>query len=241
MKVGSVLHHIPDAYELPAHIIIKCLKADPEVKMLLDKCPHCNTRHIEAKDYHTVALTNNEMDGFWTTVRCQNPLCLKLILVMQNSDKSILGIYPPGSYELDSTIVKDSELREDFREAGLCLSAGCFKASMVMSRRVLQRCLKAQGYTDYKLAAAIDHAMKDGTLRKPFHEIATEIREYGNFGAHPDDDQLNNIGKDEASLILDFSQLLIEEFYEIPAAAQKLRKNRQQTEKGVDNPMVENI
>jgi len=146
---------------------------------------------------------------------------------MMNNRGEISGIYPPGSYELDSTISINEEIRNDFREAGLCLAAGCYKASMVMSRRLLQRCLKDQGYEEYRLADAIDHAMKNGTLRKPFHEIATEVRHYGNFGAHPDDDQLATIGKDEASLIIDFSRLLIEEFYEIPAAAQKLRKNRQ--------------
>jgi hypothetical protein len=64
-------------------------------------------------------------------------------------------------------------------------------------------------------------------LRKQFHELANEIREYGNLGAHPDDDQLANANKGNASKILDFARLLINEFYELPAAASKLRKQRE--------------
>jgi hypothetical protein len=195
--------------------------------MLIEKCPHCNTNHVQTQHQNTYAFSDLQEGRQWAIARCQNPKCRKLVLLILGSGNAIEGIYPPASYDLDSTVVKDKEIRDDFREAGLCLSAGCYKASMVMSRRVLQRCLKSQGYDEYNLAAAIDHAMKDGILRKPFHDIATEIRSYGNFGAHPDDDQLDNIGRDEASLIIDFSQLLIQEFYAIPAAAEKLRKNRQ--------------
>lgn len=196
--------------------------------MLIEKCPHCNTSHVQTEDlYRSTFNLRLPILVHWVMVRCQNPKCERLILVIKDSQAVIKSIYPPGSFELDNTVTIDNEIRNDFREAGLCLSVGCFKASIVMSRRVLQRCLKEQGYNEYKLSDAIDNAMKGGTLRKPFHDIATEIRQYGNIGAHPDDDQLSNIDKAKATDILSFARLLIEEFYEIPAAAEKLRKDRQ--------------
>ncbi len=97
---------------------------------------------------------------------------------------------------------------------------------MVVSRRVLQRCLKEQGCDQRKLVNAIDAAMKQNILRTPFHPIATEIREYGNLGAHPDDDQLANATRGNAQQILEFARLLIHDFYEVPAAASKLKRNR---------------
>ena len=73
---------------------------------------------------------------------------------------------------------------------------------------------------------AIDAAVKNGVLRKSFHPLAEEIRHYGNLGAHPDDDQLKNASRDTASQVLEFSRLLIHEFYEVPALASKLKTNR---------------
>jgi len=74
---------------------------------------------------------------------------------------------------------------------------------------------------------AIDHAMQQGILRKTFHAIATEIRQYGNLGAHPDDDQLQNANKENALQVLEFARLLIHDFYEIPATAARLKKQRE--------------
>jgi len=163
---------------------------------------------------------------FWIVVRCQNPRCRRLILVSE--DQGIVkGIYPPGSFDLDSVIQIDQEIRSDFKEAGLCLAAGCYKASMVMSRRVLQRCLKEQGCAQRNLMDAIDYAVKEGILRKPFHKVATEIRQYGNLGAHPDDEQLANVNEINAKQVLDFVRLLIHDFYEVPAAAENLRQARE--------------
>lgn len=196
--------------------------------MLIDKCPHCNTSYVQTDNLFSDQFIPGHPDNKrWNFTRCQNPKCKKLILAETNQEGEIEGIYPAGSFELDSNKITDAEIISDFREAGLCLSVGCFKASMVMSRRVLQRCLKFQGCTERMLVDAIDHAINNGIIRKALCGIATEIREYGNIGAHPDDDQLSNIDKDKAKHILDFARLLIEEFYEIPATAEQLRKDRQ--------------
>jgi hypothetical protein len=136
------------------------------------------------------------------------------------------SIYPPASYDLNSSLQISEEIREDYKEAGLCLSAGCNKASMVMSRRVLQRALREQGCKKKRLVDAIDEAIEQGILRPSFHPVAEEIREYGNLGAHPDDKQLQNATQEKAKSILDFAGLLIQDFYEVPAAAARLRKDR---------------
>ncbi len=152
-----------------------------------------------------------------------------LILVEADAQDKVMGMYPFGAYELDSAAPMPDELRADFREAGKCLGAGCFKASLVMSRRALQRCLKEQGCTQRNLVDAIDYALKNGALRGAFQALAQEVRAYGNLGAHPDDDQLGNADLDSARQVLEFTRLLIHEFYEIPAAATLLKQNRAKT------------
>ena len=194
--------------------------------MRLDKCPHCGTSHVESVIQLNQLLDPSDASSSWIVVRCQNPRCNRLVLVSE--DQGIIRwIYPPASFDIDPSIQIDQEIRDDFRESGLCLAAGCYKASMVMSRRVLQRCLKEQGCTQRQLVDAIDYAVKEGILRKPFHKIATEIRQYGNLGAHPDDEQLANVNEKNAKQVLDFVRLLIHDFYEVPAAAENLRQARE--------------
>ncbi|WP_428506912.1 DUF4145 domain-containing protein [Roseateles sp.] len=135
-------------------------------------------------------------------------------------------IYPFANYELDSTAPVPDAVREDFREAGICLGASCHKASLVMSRRVLQRCLADQGCAQNKLVDAINAAIAGGILRKAFHPLAEEIRQYGNLGAHPDDDNLAAANQETALQVLEFARLLIHEFYELPASAAALRTLR---------------
>jgi hypothetical protein len=130
---------------------------------------------------------------------------------------------------LDASLISDQALRDDYREAGLCLDAGCFKASLVMSRRALQRVLKAQGCKQRNLGGekgALASAISKGILRKAFHALANEIKEYGNLGAHPDDEQLEAATKESAAQVLRFLELIVEEFYSVPMAAEKLRRSR---------------
>jgi hypothetical protein len=195
--------------------------------MRLDKCPHCGISHVDTQIQLEQLLDINNTGISWRIVRCKNPTCNRLVLVFIGQGGTIMGIYPPGSFELDPNIQISQDIRDDFKEAGLCLAAGCYKASLVMSRRVLQRCLKEQGCTQRNLIDAIDYAVKEGILRRHFHKLATEIRQYGNLGAHPDDEQLVNANEKNAKQVLDFVRLLIHDFYEVPAAAENLRQARE--------------
>jgi len=196
--------------------------------MILDKCPHCQTSHVQVQKIFSDVFINPQLRTYWHIVRCQNNKCSKLILLIINN-RDILRIYPSGTYTLNNNIPVSNEIKDEFQEAGQCLASNCYKASMVMSRRVLQRILKDQGCTDRTLVKAIEFAVKQDILRKSFHPIAEEIRQYGNLGAHPDDNQLSNATKENAQQILDFVRLIIQDFYEVPAAAELLKKQREET------------
>jgi len=194
--------------------------------MILDQCPHCGVKHVQTGRVHA-AVTQREGNDYWNIEVCQNPGCGRFILVITNAAGTLRRVYPAGHHELDTTVQIPDELRSDFREAGWCLDCECYKASMVMSRRVLQRVLKAQGCDQRKLVDAIDAAIKQGVLRKAFHPLAQEVREYGNLSAHPDDDQLDKATKEAAGHVMAFVRLIIEEFYEVPEKASRLRKQRE--------------
>ena len=134
--------------------------------MIIDKCPHCETSHVQAKDGFNEPFVAGQKDVWWRVIRCQNAACSRLILAVTGMRGDVKSMHPPASFELDSTTPIPQGIRDDFREAGLCLGAGCYRASMVMSRRFLQRCLKEQGCKQRNLVDAIDHAVEQGVLRR---------------------------------------------------------------------------
>jgi len=194
--------------------------------MIIDQCPYCRIRHVQTKEEFQAYAHPGSANVVWHVLRCQNQQCRRAILQVQTNQGQALETFPFADVQLDNTVPIPDPIREDFKEAGMCLAAGCFKASLVMSRRALQRCLKDQGCNQRNLVDAIGAAVKDGVLRKSFHPLAEEIRHYGNLGAHPDDDELNNANRDTASQVLEFVRLLIHEFYEVPALASSLKTNR---------------
>ena len=193
--------------------------------MILEQCPHCHARHVSSQTLFNQRLKQSDASIEWHIHRCLNRKCEGLVLY-EITNEGDGRIFPFHAYELNATATVPSAIIEDFQEAGVCLGAGCFKASLVMSRRALQRCLKAQGCTQNRLVDAIDHAIRNSILRKAFQTLAEEIRQYGNLGAHPDDDQLESATRESAYQVLEFVRLLVHEFYEVPASAELLKRNR---------------
>ncbi|MCH8922432.1 MAG: DUF4145 domain-containing protein [Planctomycetes bacterium] len=189
---------------------------------VVPRCPHCDIQNSGVELKASIGVGDGRS---WFFGICRNKLCKKVMLVEKISD-NLTVLLPLGDFRLDSHAAIMQEIRDDFEEAGKCLLAGCHKASMVMSRRTMQRVLKEQGCEQHRLVDAIRHAIDNGILRRQFHDVANEIREYGNLGAHPDDDQLGNCNAESAGHLLDFVQLLIHEFYEVPAKVGRLKASR---------------
>lgn len=196
--------------------------------MIVEQCPHCGVRHVQTTILLTEPLRPKATpQTYWIVARCQADACRRLMLVRQGADRQLSVLFPLGSDELGPTPSIPQPMRADFHEAGVCLAAGCFKASLVMSRRVLQRCLKEQGCDQRYLVDQIAQAVKSGILRSSFHPLAEEVRQYGNLGAHPDDNDLAVANRDAAKQVLEFARLLVQEFYEIPATVTRLQQHRQ--------------
>lgn len=194
--------------------------------MIIDQCPHCGVRNgLATQKFHE---PQPKTDTSWKIFSCQNPACQRLILVEVDRKTAAitLRIYPQGTYELAASLPVSQEVRSEYREAGHCLAVGCHLASMTMSRRVLQRCLKVQKFEQRNLVEQIDAAKADGTIPRRYHVLADEIRHYGNIGAHPDDDKAELVNEPNAKQLLKFVELLIHEFYELPAQAAALTQQR---------------
>ncbi len=194
--------------------------------MIVDQCPHCGTRHVETRA--VAEAQDTQRDERWLVLQCQNGECKRLFVRLTHMPAPFTKRfqYPPGKIDLPSDPKIPAEVPNEYREAATCLAIGCHLASMTMSRRVLQRCLKQQGFNEKTLERQIETAKADGTIPKRYHVLADEIRKYGNIGAHPDDDNLALATAENAQHLLSFVDLLIHEFYELPAKAASLTQQR---------------
>lgn len=96
---------------------------------------------------------------------------------------------------------------EDFKEGAICLSNKCFRASVAMFRRSLQSSLVERGANSSEdLMAQIKNA---NFLTQDIKDWAHNIRIFGNWGAHPQDDNL----KDVNEKLAEETQSFIEEFF----------------------------
>jgi hypothetical protein len=199
----------------------------------IDSCPHCGVRHVQVS-VGAVAQWSDDADCFLAS--CQNRQCGKSVFYIrkQTQAKRLIGhnlgdavfLYPfVGSEALDASILP-AGVPEEFTECVTCSVVGASLSSMTMARRVLQRCLKNKGHLQHNLAQQIDSAKADGTIPKRYHEIADEIRLYGNIGAHPDDDKMSCVTTENCRHLIEFTRMMIEELYILPQKAALLRKNR---------------
>ena len=96
----------------------------------------------------------------------------------------------------------DAQLAADLREACACFNAEAYKATVVMARRFLEALLDKRGFKGRNLVERIKSAFDAKAVTPLAFQLASSTRILGNYGAHYSDDELSQIGKDEAELVL---------------------------------------
>jgi hypothetical protein len=135
-------------------------------------------------------------------------------------------IYPIGANRGPVPPDVPTEIAEDYIEACNVLPISA-KASAALARRCLQNMLHAHGYKAKNLAQEVGLLLNESDAKKalPYklRETVDDIRNFGNFSAHPVDDkttlQVINVDPHEAEWCLEIIEELFEHFYVGPAAA----------------------
>ena len=117
-----------------------------------------------------------------------------------------------------------AEVNEDFIEAQKCYDAEAYKATVVICRRALENMADLQQAKGNNLFEKIEDLYSREVIGKGTFEIATRVRQFGNYGAHPKDDLLGGVAKGDAGAILEITQHLLKDVYEIPGKVEKLKK-----------------
>ncbi|RFF27200.1 MULTISPECIES: DUF4145 domain-containing protein [unclassified Wenzhouxiangella] len=208
------------------------------VKDLIDQCPHCGAKsHIEAQWNECHKYRNGDAE-FYVIFRCRP--CRKLILktlyfeqnrYSQQENLTMRGWKDTFPMILDEHLGPDekehvpTEVLEDYEEALRCKSVGADKASCAMFRRALQSALVLLGAkAKENLISQIDSLY---SLPADIRDWSHQIRIFGNWGAHPDQDQLKNVDRDDVLEVHDFFSKFLVYTFIMPAKVRASRERRE--------------
>lgn len=175
-------------------------------------------------------------DDPWLIVRCPTRLCELSFVICDKLNDCVRRVYPLPSFEPSGYHRAIPEkIREDLAEADRCYHADAYKAAVAMNRRAIQRIIldkiKDQEIRKKNLWEQIDVLFNAGLITKDLKETAHEIRHFGNFGAHPRDDQLDNTSWEDAKLVDRLIMDLIRLIYIVPFETEVLKSKRTKGDK----------
>ena len=177
---------------------------------------------INAIDAVTTVLGPDGALEKWRIGRCEE--CKKpLFVVLDAGEQQIKRTFPPTALDRPEHI--PNGVAEDFVEGNLCLSVGAHKAAVGMCRRALQaaalnkKCKKSD-----KLMDQLDELGKRGDLNTTLLEAAHQVRHFGNYGSHPDQDGLGQIAEEEARAVRDLTWQVLEDLYVNPEKVKAVKR-----------------
>jgi hypothetical protein len=204
----------------------------------IDVCPHCSTKaHLKLVFAESHQADNRDLI-YYALFRCVP--CKKLILQTfrfrqnefdQNENLDAAGWQQKFPSEeityaskFEGTVPRDA--LEDFAEGVICLHNKCPRAATAMFRRSLQSALLERGSNSKQ--DLMDQIKNATFLTQDIKDWAHNIRIFGNWGAHPQDDNL----KEADEPVAKETQAFLEEFfnyvYVMPDRVAKARAAKQQ-------------
>lgn len=193
-------------------------------------CPECGhlVRAIPQTQpvYHISASSDT---AAYLIVRCPRRLCALAFVIYDRLNNCVSKVFPyPDCATSDFHKSIPENIRKDFAEARKCWFADSNKGVVVLCRRVMQLIAIDKGAKGDKLVAQIDSLFSKGLITKNLRDAAHEIRYFGNFGAHPRDDGLDNISNKDAKAVIRLTNEFLTDLYIRPFETDELTKKRKQ-------------
>lgn len=167
----------------------------------------------------------------WLICRCPTKYCVLSFVMYDELNSRICQVLPWSSFdEKDFHQSIPKTIREDIAESKKCFHAGAYKAALAMSRRAIQSIvvdqIKEEGIEKKRLVEQIDELFDRGLIIASLKDAAHEVRHFGNFGAHPSDDSLDNTTRDDAEAVESLLTDLVVAIYITPSNVAELKKKR---------------
>lgn len=201
---------------------------DPKDFDLDTYCPRCGhlvRALVEAGPIYHIGSVSDQYA--YLICRCPRKLCNLMFVTYDRLNNHVDEVYPYARVSAtDYHEAIPEKVREDLAEVRRCMSTKAFRSVVVMCRRAMQQMALDKGATGDNLVGQIDDLFKQGIITKSLHDAAHEIRFFGNYGAHPRDDGLDNITRDDAHSIRDLTHAFTVDLYIRPFETAGLTKKR---------------
>lgn len=170
-------------------------------------------------------------DDPWLVVRCPTKLCELSFVIYNRLNDRIFSIYPlPNSDPQDYHQAIPEKIREDLAESDRCSNSNSYKAAVAMDRRAIQNMvldkIEDKSIKNKNLHDQIDALFNAGFITKHLKDTAHEIRYFGNYGAHPQDDNLDKTTREDAEAVDMLTWDLMRTIYTTPFQTAELRAKR---------------
>ncbi|MFA5355366.1 MAG: DUF4145 domain-containing protein [Candidatus Paceibacterota bacterium] len=204
------------------------------VKDFIDICPHCGAKaHFQLLFLEGQKEKNRDIT-YYLTFRCVP--CKKLILETARFEQDKyrpeeklefqgwLDKFPTEDIVFLSRFeeVVPEDILVDFKEGVICLQNKCYRAAVAMFRRSLQSAMLNLGADPSK--DLIEQITALTCLTTDIKDWAHNIRIFGNWGAHPQDDNLKDIDTEKASEAQSFLEEFFNYVYIMPSRVAKARE-----------------
>jgi len=171
-------------------------------------------------------------DDPWLIVRCPTRLCELSFVIYNRLNDAIFQVFPlPNSDPNDYHESIPPKVREDLAESDRCFNAYSYKAAVAMNRRALQNIvlekIEDKSIKNKNLYEQIDALFDAGFITKHLRDSAHEIRHFGNFGAHPQDDELDKTTREDAATVDRLIWDLIRTIFIAPYETEQLKQKRE--------------
>ena len=191
-------------------------------------CRHCGNKTVFEKcgaysyDYHLPAGYEVEVTEF-VLLKCvscsmptiqQNTLYAGLLYREWPTVTDVL--YPSAKTPLTNL----PSLIENRYQAALKVRNREPSACAVLIGRTLEAVCKHEKAEGQTLAGKIDNLLRSNRIPKPLAEMAGQIRQIRNLGAHEAEDEVT---EEDVPIILDFLEAILEYLYVAPAKIEALR------------------
>lgn len=198
-------------------------------------CPRCGhlVRAIPQTSpiYHISEYSDTHA---YLVVRCPRHLCDLAFVIYDRLNRHVQKVFPyPDSEASDFHKSIPENIRKDFAEARKCWFADANKGVVVLCRRVLQLVAIDKGAKGDELADQINYLFSESLITRSLHDAANEIRYFGNFGAHPRDDSLDDISYDDVKTVMELTSKFLTDLYIQPFEINELKRKREEGNKKV--------
>lgn len=192
------------------------------------RCPHCRRAGAfhgfnAVQDVTWHEIVENRIQAIYAAGlrQCPNTQCAKLVFVLLKG-KDVEQTFPPEVIDFDATNLPPRIL-ESLEEAIKAHSAGCFKASALMVRRVLEEVCRDKNANGENLKKRIAALGSSVVIPKELLDAADELRMLGNEAAHVEAKEYDAVGAQEAELAVELAKELLKAVYQYSSLVERLK------------------